>query len=56
VVEVVQPGKGRPLLDLDRRLWMASEQLVATSPEALEGIGPGQAIEVADPAAPIDKV
>jgi hypothetical protein len=56
VVEVAQTRELRLRFGRQRRLWMGSKQMVAALPKPLERIGPFQAVEVADAAAPIREV
>jgi hypothetical protein len=56
VVEVGKAFELRLCLRGEGRLWMRSKQMVAALPKPLERIGPSQAVEVSDAAAPIREV
>jgi hypothetical protein len=52
----VKAREGRALVGLDWRLGMRAEQLVASVPEAGEGIRPAEPVQIADPASPVDEI
>ena len=56
VRKVAEAAERVALVRLDRRLRVRPEQLVTPVPEPIDGIRSGCAVQVADPAPPVDEV